>query len=808
MFVSYKWLSNYVDLTGVSPEDLAEKLTRSGVEVEGIEQRNQGVTSVVVGYVLSREKHPDADKLSVCMVDVGEEEPLQIVCGAKNVAAGQKVPVALVGAKLPGGLKIKKSKLRGVESRGMICSARELGINDKLLPKDLQEGILVLPEELEIGQPIESILGLDDYVLELSLTPNRSDCLSMIGAAYEVGAILNREVVEPVVDIQESEESIEGKVKVAIEAPDACYRYMARLITDVKLAPSPLWMQNLLIAAGIRPINNVVDITNYVMLETGQPLHAFDYERVPGGNIVVRKARAGEKIVTLDDMERELDEEMLLITDGEKPIAIAGVMGGANSEVTENTRHILLESAQFAGGSVRKTSRKLGLRSEASLRFEKETDPVTVQKALDRAAALLAELAGGKVARGIADAHVRPVEENWVTLRMSRLNNLLGTNLSLQEVEDIFTRLSFHYQVDGEMLKVHVPSRRKDITREVDLIEEVARLYGYDNIPTTLPVGINTRGSLTRQQALRRKIRDVLNAMGMDEVSTYSFTRPEIVNDFPALYKEGVPVALSMPMSEERSILRTNLLPHLAETAAYNLNRKQRNISIFEIGYVFITEEETLTELPDEKITIAGLVAGNQTEQYWGQANIPVDFFYVKGILEGLFDRLGIFDVTYQRAQDLRGMHPGRTAEIFVQGQKIGYIGQIHPVLAQKYDIEETYVFQLDGEQIFRFATDHSGMVPLPKYPEITRDIAVVVDREVSADELKQSIEKAAGPLLEKVTIFDVYTDAKIGKEKKSIALSCSYRNPEKTLTDEEVQQVHDQVVAALAKEYGAELRS
>lgn len=808
MFVSYKWLSNYVDLTGVTPEDLAEKLTRSGVEVEGIEKRNQGVTKVVIGHVVSREKHPDADKLSVCKVDVGNEETLQIVCGAPNVDAGQKVPVALVGAKLPGGLKIKKSKLRGVESKGMICSARELGINDKLLPKEIQDGILVLPKELEIGQSIESILGLDDAVLELGLTPNRSDCLSMIGTAYEVGAILDREVIEPMVDIQESEESIEGKVNVSIEGTDECNRYMGRLITGVTLAPSPMWLQNLLIAAGVRPINNVVDITNYVMLEMGQPLHSFDYDRVPGGNIVVRKANAGEKIVTLDNIERKLDEEMLLITDGKNPIAIAGVMGGANSEVTGDTRNILLESAQFAGSSVRKTSRKLGLRSEASLRFEKEIDYHTVQRALDRAASLLAELAEGKVARGIADAHVSTPEENWVSLRMSNLNNLLGTQLGSEEVEKIFTRLTFHYEVDGERFDVLVPSRRKDITREVDLIEEVARLYGYDNIPTTLPVGLNTRGALTREQALRRKMKDIFNAMGMDEVSTYAFTRSEIIHDFASIYKEGEPISLAMPMSEERSLLRTNLIPHLAETAAYNLNRKQRNISIFEIGNVFITEEKAITKLPDEKMTIAGLLAGNQAKEHWGQPDIPVDFYYVKGILEGLFARLGIKGVTYKGAQDLKGMHPGRSAEIMIQDKKVGYIGQIHPVFAQKYDIDETYVFQLDGEQILHFATAHTGMIPLPKYPEITRDLAVVVDGGVTADELRNIIEKTAGSLLESVMIFDVYTDAKLGENKKSIAISCSYRDLEKTLTDEEVQKVHEQVVAALAQEYGAELRA
>lgn len=808
MNVSYKWLANYVDLTGVAPEELAEKLTRSGIEVEGLEERNQGVTGVVVGHVLSREKHPDADKLGVCQVDVGTGENLQIVCGAKNVAAGQKVPVALIGAKLPGGLKIKRSKLRGVESMGMICSARELGINDKLLPKEIQEGILVLPEGLEIGQSIDSILGLDDVVLELSLTPNRSDCLSMLGCAYEVGAIFDKEVIEPVADIPESEESIEGQVKVAIEAEDDCFRYMGRLIQGVTLAPSPFWMQNALIAAGVRPINNVVDITNYVMLETGQPLHAFDYDRVPGGNIVVRLAKQGEKIVTLDDIERELDEEMLLITDGEKPIAIAGVMGGANTEVHAGTQNILLESAHFAGVSIRKTSRKLGLRSEASLRFEKEVDPQRVQKALDRAAALLAELAGGRVARGIADARIVVKEEEAVSLRMERLNDLLGTNLAPEEVGAIFKRLAFRYHVEGSLFTVHVPSRRRDITREVDLIEEVARLYGYDRIPTTLPVGLNTRGALTREQLLRRKIRDILNGMGMDEVSTYSFTNEDIMHDFTGVYEEGETIRLAMPMSEERSQLRTNLIPHLMDTASYNINRKQRDLMIFEIGNVFTTIEKELTRLPDEKITIAGLFTGNQSTQHWKEANKGVDFYLVKGVIEELLDRLGILSAEFKSARGLKGMHPGRSAVISIQGKEVGYLGQIHPQMEQKYDVGETYVFQLDGESILRAATVHPGMVPLPKYPEISRDIAVVVSQDVSAAQLRNLIENTAGSLLESVSIFDVYTDARLGENRKSIALSCSYRDPEKTLTDEEVQKVHDRVVEALAKEYGAELRA
>ncbi|MED0737188.1 phenylalanine--tRNA ligase subunit beta [Aneurinibacillus thermoaerophilus] len=807
MKVSYNWLAQYVDLSGVTPEELAEKLTRSGIEVEAVEYVNKGVSKVVVGYVAEKEKHPDADKLNVCQVDVGDGERLQIVCGAKNVAAGQKVPVALVGAKLPGDFKIKKAKLRGVESNGMICSAKELGINDKLMPKEIQEGILVLPEDLEVGQPIEPILGLDDVVLELGLTPNRSDCLSMIGVAYEVAAILGRKVKLPDIAVAETGEPIDGKVEVEITAPDHCRRYMARLVSGVKLGPSPIWMQNRLMAAGVRPINNVVDITNYVMLETGQPLHAFDYSKVENGRVVVRLAKPGEGIVTLDDVERTLDEEMLLITDGVKPLGIAGVMGGANSEVTDKTDTILLESAHFAASSIRKTARKLGLRSEASLRFEKEVDPKGVEYALNRAAALMVELAGGQVARGVSDQIIEAPEDKKIVLRLSRLNDLLGTSLSLEDVTSIFERLAFTYKTEGEVITVTVPTRRQDITREVDLIEEVARLYGYDHIPTTMPYGDNTQGLLTREQMLRRTIRQVLNGAGLDEVNTYSFTHPDIAFDFATVYRETKPIPLAMPMSEERSVLRTNLLPHLLETAAYNMNRKQRDLALFELGKVFLTDEETLTKLPEEKLALAGLLTGNWVGPHWQQKAEPVDFYLVKGILDVLFNRLGITGIKYRPAKDLAGMHPGRTAYVVLQGKTAGYLGQVHPVAEQKYDVGETYVFQLDADLLMELATMHQGMMPLPKYPAISRDIAVVVDRNVSAGTLQNIIEETAGEWLESVRIFDVYVDDKLGVNKKSVALSCTYRDPEKTLTDEEVQAVHDKVVRALAEECGAELR-
>lgn len=809
MKVSYNWLKQYVDLEGITPQDLAEKLTRSGVEVDSVESRNKGVSKVVIGQVVEREKHPDADKLNVCQVDVGEPDRLQIVCGAPNVAAGQKVVVSVVGAELPGGLKIKKAKLRGVESQGMICSAKELGINDKLLPKAQQEGIMVLPEEIEVGADALNYLGLDDYILELGLTPNRSDCLSMVGVAYEVAAILGRSVNLPSSAVEESAiDSISGKVQVTIEAPEHCTQYTARLISNIKLGSSPLWMQSRLMAAGIRPINNIVDITNYVMLEQGQPLHAFDYDQVKEGQIVVRLAKEGEKITTLDDIERTLDEEMLLITDGTKPIGIAGVMGGANSEVSEQTTTILLESAHFSGKSIRKTAKKLGLRSEASLRFEKEVDPEAVIRALDRASQLMAELAGGTVSQGMAAAVVSEHQREQVTLRLSRLNMLLGTSLNPGQVETILRRLQFEFSGNGEEFHVEVPSRRQDITREVDLVEEVARLHGYDHIPTSLPIGPTTQGGLTDYQAFQRNIRNLLTGAGLYEVSTYSFTNESIMYDFASLYKETKGIPLSMPMSEERSHLRVNLLPHLLETAAYNRNRQNHDIAVFELGRVFISEEEKLSVLPQENLGLAGLLTGNWTGEHWASSVERVDFYHIKGVLELLLESFGIQEVQYKQAEALKGMHPGRTADVYIQEERIGYVGQVHPELQKKYDIDETYVFYLDVEKLFSYVESMKQYKLLPKYPASTRDLSIVVDKEVPSADLQKVIEEQAGDILEKVQLFDVYTGEKIGEGMKSMAFSLVYRRAEATLTDQEVNEAQERVVNGLAEQFKAQLRS
>lgn len=815
MKVSYKWLSEYLDVTGYTAEELAEKYTRSGVEVDIVENRNLGVSGVVVGYVKTKEKHPDADKLNLCTVDAGQGEDLQIVCGAKNVDAGEKVPVALIGAQLPGGLKIKRAKLRGVESQGMICSARELGLNDKLLPKEIQEGILVLPENLEVGRSILDVLDLDDKVLELDLTPNRSDCLSMLGAAYEMGAILGKPVKEP--DVEASLASRKGMTKaeetisVEITAREQCSHYAARLIEGVTISASPLWLKNRLMAAGIRPINNIVDVTNYVMLEYGQPLHAFDADQLTNGHLDVRLAREGETIVSLDDVERKLQPDMLVITDGTKPVAIAGVMGGTNSEVTEGTARILLESARFSGSSVRKTSRQLGLRSESSLRFEKEVNPEGVIPALNRAASLIAELSGGKIAEGIVETRVSEPEPVHIELSINKVNAYLGTELVKEDMNRVLDRLHFTYEESGaDSVLVHVPSRRRDISRDVDLIEEVARLYGYDSIPTTLMSGVTTPGSLTDDQRIRRAIRNELTQTGLHEVITYTFTHLQQMNTLPVLFPDAKPVSLAMPMSEERSILRTSLLPQLLEVAAYNRNRNIEDVSIFEIGSAFVTGQEKVTDQPQEIVLLSMLMTGKRHGAHWREKAATVDFYDLKGAFERVTNYLGITGIEYC-AEAPEGYHPGRTAGVYLHTgdgkRKIGRIGQLHPVLQKQKDLGDTYVLEVELTPLIEQAGFKIAYKLLPKYPAISRDIAVVVSTEVPVADMQQVIRQTAGDLLEELTVFDVYTGVHVGEGKKSIAFSLIYRHPERTLQDNEVTELHGRVVNALEASFHAELR-
>jgi phenylalanyl-tRNA synthetase beta chain len=804
MFVSYKWLQEYVDLTGITAKELADKITKSGIEVETVEVLNKGAKGVVVGHVLEREQHPNADKLSKCLVDIGEGEPVQIICGAPNVAKGQKVAVAKVGAVLPGNFKIKKAKLRGEESHGMICSLQELGIESKLVAKEYADGIFVFPSDAPVGADALELLNLDDEVLELGLTPNRADCLSMIGVAYEVAAILGREVKLPTVELHETSENITDYISVKVEAPEDNPLYAARVVKNVKIGPSPLWMQTRLMAAGIRPHNNVVDITNYILLEYGQPLHAFDYDRLGSKEILVRRAKAGEKIVTLDDVERTLTEDHLVITNGTEPVALAGVMGGANSEVQNDTTTVLIESAYFTSATIRKASKDHGLRSEASTRFEKGIDPARTREALDRAAALMAEYAGGEIVSGVAEVNTLKQEEVVVTITLDRINGVLGTAITKEEVATILTNLQFAFTEDNGTFTITVPSRRRDISIPEDIIEEVARLYGYDNLPTTLPIAESQPGKLTPYQAKRRKVRRYLEDAGLFQAITYSLTSEEKATKFALETAE--PIRLALPMSEERSVLRQSLIPHLLEVVSYNRARQIENVAVYETGAVYLAKDAH--ELPEEKERLAGAITGVWQAHLWQGEKKAVDFYVVKGILDGLFQLLGLTSrIEYKQAKR-EHMHPGRTADILLDGNVIGFVGQLHPSFQKENDLKETYVFELALTDLLNAEVEEIRYSPIPRFPSMTRDIALVVDKDVIAGDIQKTIVEAGGELLKEVSIFDVYEGDRLPEGKKSIAFSLRYFDPERTLTDEEVTNVHEQVVQAVSEKFGATLRS
>ncbi|WP_284036142.1 phenylalanine--tRNA ligase subunit beta [Neobacillus sp. 114] len=803
MFVSYKWLQDYVDLTGVSANELAEKITKSGIEVEGVEILNEGIKGVVVGHVVERVQHPNADKLSKCQVDIGEGEPVQIICGAPNVAQGQKVAVAKVGAILPGNFKIKKAKLRGEESNGMICSLQELGMEGKIVPKEYSEGIFVFPADAEVGADALALLNRDDEVLELGLTPNRADCLSMLGVAYEVAAILGREVKLPETSLESLSEKATDYVKVVVEATEDNPLYVAKMIKNVKIGPSPLWMQTRLMSAGIRPHNNVVDITNYILLEYGQPLHAFDYDRLGSKEILVRRANDGEKFVTLDDVERTLTADHLVITNGTEPVALAGVMGGANSEVTSDTTTVLLEAAYFNGATVRKASKDHGLRSEASARFEKGVDPNRVRVAGERAAYLMAKYAGGEVLEGAAEVDTLTVEPAVVSVTLEKINRVLGTGLEMKDVEAIFDRLQFGVSVEGDTVTVTAPTRRGDIKIEEDLLEEVARLFGYDNIPKTLPIGSTTPGKLSEYQKKRRVVRAYLEGAGLYQAVTYSLTSEEKASQF-AMEKRDF-IRLAMPMSEDRSILRLSILPQLLEVLKYNSARQNDSLAVYETGNVFLSNGVDV--LPEEKEHLAGAITGLWNNHSWQGEKKPVDFFVLKGILEGLFAKLGLTERVAYVQEQVEGMHPGRTAEIRLDGSKIGFAGQLHPSVQKDLDLKDTYVFELSLKAVLGVETEALQYQSIPRYPSITRDIALVVNRETVSGTLKDIIVKAGSPLLKEAYVFDLYEGDKMEEGKKSIAFSLKYVDPERTLTDEEVTKVHDRVLEALKEQAGAVLR-
>ncbi|HCU7859993.1 TPA: phenylalanine--tRNA ligase subunit beta [Staphylococcus aureus] len=800
MLISNEWLKEYVTIDD-SVSNLAERITRTGIEVDDLIDYTKDIKNLVVGFVKSKEKHPDADKLNVCQVDIGEDEPVQIVCGAPNVDAGQYVIVAKVGGRLPGGIKIKRAKLRGERSEGMICSLQEIGISSNYIPKSFESGIYVFSESQVPGTDALQALYLDDQVMEFDLTPNRADALSMIGTAYEVAALYNTKMTKPETTSNELELSANDELTVTIENEDKVPYYSARVVHDVTIEPSPIWMQARLIKAGIRPINNVVDISNYVLLEYGQPLHMFDQDAIGSQQIVVRQANEGEKMTTLDDTERELLTSDIVITNGQTPIALAGVMGGDFSEVKEQTSNIVIEGAIFDPVSIRHTSRRLNLRSESSSRFEKGIATEFVDEAVDRACYLLQTYANGKVLKdrvssGELGAFITPID-----ITADKINRTIGFDLSQNDIVTIFNQLGFDTEINDDVITVQVPSRRKDITIKEDLIEEVARIYGYDDIPSTLPVFEKvTSGQLTDRQYKTRMVKEVLEGAGLDQAITYSLVSKEDATAFAMQQRQTID--LLMPMSEAHASLRQSLLPHLIEAASYNVARKNKDVKLFEIGNVFFANGEG--ELPDQVEYLSGILTGDYVVNQWQGKKETVDFYLAKGVVDRVSEKLNL-EFSYRRA-DIDGLHPGRTAEILLENKVVGFIGELHPTLAADNDLKRTYVFELNFDALMAVSVGYINYQPIPRFPGMSRDIALEVDQNIPAADLLSTIHAHGGNILKDTLVFDVYQGEHLEKGKKSIAIRLNYLDTKETLTDERVSKVQAEIEAALI-EQGAVIR-
>ena len=810
MKVSLKWLSDYVDVPS-NIKEFCDRLDLTGTGVEGVETLGATFDGVVVGYVETCEEHPDSDHMHVVTVDVGGEEPIQIVCGAPNIAQGIKVPVATVGAVLPGDFKIKKSKLRGVASCGMCCSKRELGLGTD------HEGIWVLPEDAVVGTPIAEYLGLTDTVIDLEITPNRPDCLSMVGFAREVGAMYGLDWREPAAQLEEADESIEGQVSVTIDDAERCPRYTARLIKGVKVGPSPDWLVERLTAIGQRSINNIVDVTNYVLFELGQPLHTFDFDTLDledgAAHIIVRAAQDGEKLVTLDETERELTSDMTVIATPKRAVALAGVMGGLDSEVTDATVNVLLETAAFSPAHTSRTSRNLGLISESSLRYERRVDDMNVDERADYAAALIAEVSGGTVCSGIVDEWPAGTpEERVLAFRIERFQKMMGEAIPVEFVTDCLDRLGCIVTDEGEgVLRVVAPTFRPDLEREIDLYEEVLRLYGMDRISSTLPAGRGRLGVRTPQQLVDAKLHATLSACGMNETMTYSFAAADDVEKL-RMNEEGLGEAAELinPMNAEQSCMRRTIVPGLLRSVAYNQSRGVSNIQLYEIGTVFSSCEGAAQ--PKERRRLAGVLAGSMGPVAWNNAPAAFDFFDGKGVLESIARELALPKVRFKAlsAEEAPHLQPGRAAQMLFGGDVVGWVGEIHPLAADAFEAAAPVVaFELDMAVLERAARPARDYVDVPQFPAVARDAAFVVDESVTNEKLMQCMTSAGGKLLEGVQLFDVYRDEeRIGAGKKSMAYSLTYRAADRTLTSEEVDKAHDRLVKKVSNATGAEQRA
>lgn len=810
MQVSIKWLKDYIDFTE-TPEQLADKLTMAGIPVENVVDPGEGLEKVVTGRIEKLEPHQNSDHLQICTMNVGLAENIIIVTGAQNVAEGQVVPVAMVGAHLPNGMKISKGKLRGVASSGMLCSAQELKLDLEKLPEEQKTGIFILPSDTPVGIPAKDVLGLNDVVLEFELTANRADCFSVFGLVREIATITGNKPHFPEIKVNEDDNTkLNDIFSVEIADPDLCSRFSTRMLKNVKIGPSPEWMQQRLEGAGIRSINNVVDVTNFVMIELGHPMHAYDYDKITGKKLIARRAIEGEELHTLDDTSRKAKGEMLVIADSEKAAGLAGIMGGFETEITDTTTTVVLESADFYGPCIRRTARACGLSSEASGRFERGVDSETTIKALDRAAQLLQEMGACTVCEGIVDVYPNPKQANYVTFTPEQINNHLGTNIAKDVMLNIITSVGFDVTKDeNDEITVKVPSWRNDVTCMADISEEIARLHGFDKIKSTLPNGVSMQGTQSAKQTFIDKVKASLSSQGLYETISFALTNEETFNklnipqDSPL--RKAVPIM--NPLSDEYPLVRTTLLSSIFDNLARNLARKNDDVALFEVGSVFFPKALPVTELPDEVVKIAGAITGRRNAQGWNQTNDMVDFYDAKGIIEELLANLRVTRYTVETGTHY-AMHPGKTA-LFKKGRDvIATVGEVHPAVLSAYGITKpVYIFELDATIVMKYMAKDLKYKALPKYPATSRDLAMLVDVDVNAADIEKAMTKAAGQNLTQITLFDVYTGKQVEEGKKSLAFSLTFQSNDKTLTDAEIDPAIEKIVAKLQKDFNANLR-
>ncbi|MCI8275217.1 MAG: phenylalanine--tRNA ligase subunit beta [Lachnospiraceae bacterium] len=805
MNTALSWIKAYVPDLQVTAQEYTDAMTLSGTKVEGYECLDKNLEKIVVGKILSIEKHPDADKLIVCQVDIGERQ-LQIVTGAPNVSVGDKVPVVLDGGKVAGGhdggplpengIKIKKGKLRGAWSDGMMCSIEELGSSRDMYPDAPETGIYIMKEDAPVGADAVELLGLRDVVFEYEITSNRVDCYSVLGIAREAAATFGKKFVPPVPVVKGNGEDVRNYASVEVVDTDLCPRYCGRVVKNIKIGPSPEWMQRRLAASGIRPINNLVDITNYVMEEYGQPMHAFDLDMVAGHKIIVKRAKDGDEFQTLDGQMRRLDKDVLMINDAEKEIGIAGIMGGENSKITDQVKTVLFESACFDGTNNRLSARRLGLRTDASGKYEKGLDPNNAEAAINRACQLIEELGCGEVVGGMIDVRGELPAPKRIPFRPEKINRFLGTDISGEDMVSYFGPLEI--QVDEAAGEVIVPTFRQDLVCEADIAEEVARFYGYDKIPTTLPTGEATTGKLSFKLRVEEAVREVAEFCGYSQGMSYSFESPKVFDKLliPVDSPLRSAVTIMNPLGEDYSIMRTVSLNGMLSSLATNYNRRNKNVRLYELGNIYLPKALPLTELPDERMQL--------TLGFYGEG----DFFALKGVIEEIFDRLGMTKrIAYNPEAGKSFLHPGRQAEISYRGTIMGYLGEVHPEVLDNYDIgDRAYVAVLDMPEVVKLASFDRKYTGVAKFPAVTRDISMVMDKTIMVGEVESVIEKKGGKLLESYHLFDLYEGAQIAEGCKSVAYSITFRAKDRTLEDKDVNEIMEKILAEL-KEMGIELR-